>query len=428
MALGAGGVEPWNTPIGRIVRWAALALLLAAAVGYALTRQPRRVRVGAVSVLAAALVAFALLSTLWSPQPELTIARATSLLALFVAAWAIAYGSRARADAVGQVLLGVLGGAIVVASLGLINLAADPDRARVPATVLSPARYNGIGANPNMMPMLLAVAVPLTAWAFVEARSRWVKAAAFATFLLFDLSIVASGSRGGLLAASAGLLAFVPALTPDNRRRLALAAGAAALLAVNLALTEIPPNAAHDPATRGTDTRPIGRLDLEARFPLSSEIGFPYRVARPSERKLLQSSGRVDAWRGALEQATRRPVVGYGFGTEERVFVDRYYPFFADRVENSYLGTLLQLGLVGLALLATLLGLVVAQGWRVVTAAQFEGRRVAAACLGVIAAGIALGLPQSFMTSVGNPATAPFWLALALLTALVAAARDRVTA
>ena len=435
VALAAGGVDPWNIPIGRIVRWAALALLAAAAVGYALTRRPRRAAIGTGTALAAllalALLTLALLSTLWSPFMSLTLGRAASLLALFTAVCSIAYGAQGRQEAAGQALLGVLAGAVAVAILGLLNLWADPDRAIVPATAGSPARYNGLGGNPNMMPMLLALALPLAAWAFVEARSRWGKAAAVGTFLLFDLSIAASGSRGALLAACAGLLALAPALAGDRRRRLALAAGAVALLAANLALTEIPPNAERDPAILNPafgEKRPIAPSDLEADIPLQSEIGFPAPGSPAGERELLQSSGRTEAWRGALEQAGERPLVGYGFGTEERVFVDRYYVFTSDRVENSFLGLLLQLGAIGVALVLVLLSIVVAQGWRVVNRPQFDGRLVAGACLSVVAAGIVLALTQSFMTSVGSPPTAPFWLAAALLTALVAASRERAPA
>ena len=39
------------------------------------------------------------------------------------------------------------------------------------------------------------------------------------------------------------------------------------------------------------------------------------------------SSGRTQAWRGAIGQAEQRPVVGYGFGTESRVFIDRWSGF-----------------------------------------------------------------------------------------------------
>jgi O-antigen ligase len=423
--LAAGNVYPWNIPVGRIARWAVLALLAAAALGYALTRaRPHVMRIGAAPLLAAALIALAFVSALWSPDARLTLARATTLLALFVAASALAYGSEGRREAVGQVLLGLLAGAVAVAIGGLLNLWADPDRALVPATTGSPARYNGLGGNPNATAMLLAVALPLAAWAVAEARSAWGKAAGVVAFVLLDLSMTASGSRGAILAAFVGLLALVPAFARARRPRILLAAGATALLAANLALTEIPPNADRDPVVLPPefgDTRPIAPLDLEAKVPLQSEIGFP-TTAQHGERELLQTSGRAEAWEGALQQASERPLVGYGFGTEERVFVDRYYIFLSDRVENSFLAALLQLGAVGLVALAALLVVVVAGGVRAVLRAE-PGTRVMAACLGVVAAGLALAPTQSFMTSVGSPATPPFWLALALLASLASGSR-----
>jgi O-antigen ligase len=428
--LAAGNVYPWNLPVGRIVRWAALALLAAAALGYALTRtRPRGKRIGAAPLLAAALVALAFASVLWSPDASLTLGRATTLLTLFVAGWALAYGSEGRHEAIGQILLGLLAGAVAVAIGGLLNLWAEPDRALVPATTGSPARYNGLGGNPNTTAMLLAVALPLAAWAVAEARSAWGKATAVGAFVLLDLSMTASGSRGAILAAFVGLLALVPAFAADRRGRALLAIGATALLAANLALTEIPPNADRDPVglpPEFGDTRPISPLDLEAKLPLQSEIGFPTTAPR-GERELLQTSGRAEAWRGALQQASERPVLGYGFGTEEHVFVDRWYVFLSDRIENSFLAALLQLGVVGLAALGALLAVVVVAGLRSVARPGPEARAVAA-CLGIVAAGLALALTQSFMTSVGSPATPPFWLALALLTALGAGSRGGAAA
>ena len=80
----------------------------------------------------------------------------------------------------------------------------------------------------------------------------------------------------------------------------------------------------------------------------------PTRTRR--ERTLTGSSGRTEAWRGALGLAADRPLVGYGFGTEDRTFVDRYVFFNSNVPENSYIGILLQLGLVGLLLLLALVG------------------------------------------------------------------------
>ncbi len=75
----------------------------------------------------------------------------------------------------------------------------------------------------------------------------------------------------------------------------------------------------------------------------------------------------------------------------------------------------LQLGVVGVALLLAFLGLTAVRGVQLVRRLDGYARRVTAAALGVFAAGLVLGGTQSFMTSVGSPATAPFWLATFLL-------------
>src|SRR5205814_3144758 len=81
----------------------------------------------------------------------------------------------------------------------------------------------------------------------------------------------------------------------------------------------------------------------------SDEIGLP-GLYQPKSI-LYYGSGRVFAWLNAIQQGIRRPVLGYGFGTEERVFVDHSYVFRGSFVENSFVGIFLELGLVGVALL-----------------------------------------------------------------------------
>jgi O-antigen ligase len=148
--------------------------------------------------------------------------------------------------------------------------------------------------------------------------------------------------------------------------------------------------------------------------PLSDEIGASNGGS--IHRSLFGTSGRLGAWRGALGQAAHRPLAGYGFGTEDRVFVDRYYGFDSSLPENSYIGTLLQLGVVGALAFAALLAAVAAAGAQALRRAA-PGRLEAAACASVAAAGLVLALTQSYLTSVGNVATVTFWVAALLLTA-----------
>lgn len=421
VALGASNLWPLNIPIGRSLRWVALAELAAAALLYAAVRGRARLP-GLVTALAGAFLALALTSTLWSPDPRLTLGRGASLAVLFAAAGALAYGAAGQVRATGQILLAQLAAAAAVAVGGLVELAFRSDLAAVPATTGTPVRYNGLGSNPQTMAMVFAACLPLGVWAIVEARSWIGRVIGSAVVLLLYGSIVASGSRGPLLGAMLGMSVTAAVLLPGLRGRAIAVAGAAAALGLGFLLMEVPQPASRNPviSTKIIPPAPIrfSRLDAEGIFPLRDEIGFPRPGERQRPRSLWDSSGRLDAWPGAIGQAAERPVVGYGFGTEERVFVDRYYSHYSTRVENSFIGTLLQLGLVGAALLIALVGAVLVQAWRSARRLPPSRRRVAAACAGVVVGALVLATTQSFLTSVGSPASAPFWICAFLLGAV----------
>jgi O-Antigen ligase len=416
VAFAASHIQPWNVPGARGIRWLALAELGVVAVAFLLVRRRAIVPIGLAS--AAALAGLAIVSTAWSADPELTFGRALSFAFMLAVAAALAAGTAGSARIAGQLLLGVLAAVTLIALAGLFELWHAYNQAVVPATRGQGARYNGIGQNPNQIALLLALALPLALWVFVELRSRLGRIFAVALFVLLDASLVASGSRGAIVAAFAGCAAFA-FVTVRDRRPLVLAA-VVAFFALNVLATQLPPTADTEPDLNPEfgRTTPLSPQDLNFRLPLESEFGFPGENAPAGRRTLIFSSGRSQAWVGAVEQALERPLVGYGFGMEERAFVDRYYMFVGDRVENSYLGTLLQLGplgvvLVGLALLRPL----VAWFRRLRTFAG-DSARVAAAAGSVAVAGLVLAAPQSFLTSVGSPPTVPFWLSLFLLGAL----------
>lgn len=428
VALGSSNIPVVNIPIGRTLRWAVLAELAVVALLYALVGR-RRVRLDATALLAVALLGLALLSAAWSIDDALTLGRGATLVVLFVIAFAVAHGSGGRERQVGQVLLAILVAVSLVAIAGAIELFVRPDLARVPATTGTPLRFNGLGGNPNTMAMLVALGLPLSVWVAVEAPRRALRIPAVAIVVLLYVSIVASGSRGALVAGMLGaLVAALAALPAPTRRSVALSAGGAvALLVAGLGLMQVPPPAVTNPVISNRIAppapKPFSSLDAQLELPLENEISFPERGRRPRERGLLDSSGRVDAARGAIRQAAERPLLGYGFGTEERTFVDRYYLHFSDRVENAYLGTLLQLGIVGFAALLALLGSALVGAYAAVRDTVGSQRRVAGATGGVVAAGVVLAFGQSYLTSVGSPATAPFWLCGFLAVAIAQRAK-----
>lgn len=409
-------------PLGRWWRWPMFFDLAVLSFAYALWRRPRVRLPLAPYAAATALIAMALGSALWSGDPRRTLHRGIAFAVLVASAGAIAYALAGRTRAVERVLFAILIGAGVVSLLGLLALANYPHSAVQPATAQYPARYQGIGENPNTISMIEAVAIPLALWALVRARSTRGRILAAAALLLFDGSIVAASSRGALVGAAVAVVVWVLLLPRLWSRRLVLLVAVAALLALDVGVMAIP-SAKSAPAHSGKPSTPRTQAFLrnaELNVPIEDELG---RNGKPVRRTLLGSSGRSVAWDAALRQAAHRPIAGYGFGMEERAFADRFVGFQSGLPENSYIGTLLQLGVAGLlALLAALASFALVAA-RLLPRLDGRARAAAAAATAVLAAGAALAVTQSYVTSVGNLATASVWTCCFLLVSLAAQPR-----
>lgn len=401
--------------VGHTLRWVSLVALFVVA---ALWASPVRFPPRDATVAAASLVALAVLSTGWSVAPRTTFERAASLGLLFATALAIAAAVRSRPDRARTVLGGVLWGAVAVAVVSLVLLGVDHHAAVVGATYEAPARFRGFGQDPNTVALLFGVTAPIALWLLLTSPRRALAAVAL---LLLLGTLVASGSRGGLLSAGVGCLVVALTLARSRRRALLVSAVVVAVAAAGAAVQSIPnPSAAAahtaSPATSAPKPKP-GYLDAEQSYPLEADVGQPLPGGGqpPVRRSFFGASGRLDAWGGALREAARRPVAGHGFGTEQAVFVDRYYRFVGGLPENSYLGLALQLGIVGLLALAALVAVLARGGIRALPGSR---RALAAAGLGVLAAGIVAAVAQSYLYSVGNIAAAAFWIPSFLLAAL----------
>jgi O-antigen ligase len=242
---------------------------------------------------------------------------------------------------------------------------------------------------------------------------------ALALLLLFDGSIVASGSRGALVAGFVALFVLAMLAPLGVRARLALVVGIAALASFSILATQLPQAtgkfvAAPSGSAAASAAPAKGYVNAEQKLPLSFDIGTTLQGGAPGYgHGLFGSSGRSVAWRGALDAADARPAVGYGFGTEARVFVDRYALFEGGSAENSYIGLDLQLGAVGLALFLALVATAV------VATLRARALPTAGVCLAVVAAGLTVAAVQSYVYSVGDIGTATFWVSAFLGTALL---------
>jgi hypothetical protein len=423
LAAAAGSSIQYDILVaGRPARWVALGVLGLAAFFRAMAfRSEWRLRPSVVAGLAA-LCAFCVTSSGWSVVPRQTFDRALSVC-IVVAVAATLAGSTAQSPATARRLLdGILGATAVLALAGFVYWLIDPARAVQVATTVYPARFQGILQNPNTPGMLLAVGMPIALWhALTSVSIR--RAAPFLVLLVaFAAEIVASGSRGGLAAGFLSLL-VVPALMRGPRRnRLGVAVGVAASLVVAAWVMTLPQALPSSPVSAPPAPLVVSHsqpLDAETVLPLRSEIGGPWwtQTSGTFHRTLFGTSVRSRAWTGAIDQARQRPVLGYGFGAEQPAFVDRYYGFNSDNPENGYIGLFLQIGLAGLAVFLAVAVLCLVPAVRASLRGRDESERGTPAAVGAAAAGLLLGLSQSYFHAAGNVAFLGFWVALLLASA-----------
>jgi hypothetical protein len=443
---------------GGTARWVALVALCGVAIA-ALVRHRPGLPAGARAVvitLGAFLAGLAFASVAWSGDPRLTFHRAASFAIALVAAASLG-GVAARDGRVAPAcMVAVVVAVACLDAAGLLWLLFPGNHAAQQPTTSAPWRFRGLGENPNTLSMLAGLTIPLAVWAaLAPARSPRRALGAAAAALAFA-TITLSGSRGALAAAAAGTLVTAFAQLSAPRRAFVLAGAVVVASLASVALSRIPQpslNAAA-PAPSGqqtttattagpgtttgvtttsaagpttgvtTTTGTTPAPPLPPRGPVASD--YPYgrlsdEVGQPQQRTLFSSSGRVQAWRGAIAQGNERPLLGYGFGTEARVFFDRYQTFESDVVENSFIGLYLQLGAVGVVALLALLATIGGVGFRGGPPASLR-----ASTLGVVGGGGVLMCVQSYAYSVGNVSMVPFWAAAGLVVAESASSASRL--
>jgi O-antigen ligase/polysaccharide polymerase Wzy-like membrane protein len=436
-AMGSGSVSEL-VRIGLTLRWVFLVLLAGIAIAFGWSNRDQLPR--ALVAVAGGLGLVGLLSAAWSVRPAITAERATSFLIVATIAAFAAVGvahSRSRLE---LLLSSLLAGPVIVALAGLVVLATDHSLAVQSAGGGMPARLQGFSQNPDTAAMLFALVLPISIYRQTTARTNRARIATATVTVLLYGSVLASGSRGSILASAVATLAFL--VVRVSRLRVLIPTGA--LLIVFFGVSYAVAGARSSPPAhvpRPQSTVSVARIVPAAKtvarptpagipstswwqialvpvvparstplpfVPEKDEIGYPGIYEYKSI--LSTGSGRVYAWISAITQGLQRPLLGYGFGTEQYVFVDRFYVFDGGYTENSFVGMFLQLGILGTLLLLApflLVARVVARRWRIQASDQ---RSIVALGGGVIGAGFVLALFQSYLYSVGNIATLSFWI------------------
>jgi O-antigen ligase len=270
-------------------------------------------------VAGVALIAWFTLATVWDQAAGgragvhlLWVWNGLNTLAFFLAARA-AFGADGEGrERLISVLIGC-GVANAVIGLALTLLRGFPD-----------GRMNGWAEtrHPILGAAIIAVCVLLAAGRLVQRRGLAVNGAAVLIGLGF---IVATGSRGPLIAVAASLALLLAGLRPRLLAALAAAGAAAAGAAV---------------------------------------VAVPRLPALLSARLLARGwSSRLDIWRLALHESAARPLLGYGPSARLARAEDNF-------PHDLFLSTLFYSGAVGLVLLLVLLALAVRGAWRARPAAE----------------------------------------------------------
>jgi hypothetical protein len=419
--------------IGHGLRWVCIALFAVLALASYATSASRRVLDLFVVYAGFSFALLLLLSTAWSVAPRLTIERAATLALVFVAvAAAVSGGPRQR---LAHLLDAILSGALIVVALGLpVLMIAHDDAVQSSFENVAP-RYRGIGENPNTVSLLAAVALPLAIRHLNDPKRMSARIFGVLAAIGFTAQIALSDSRGALVGGFIG--ASVAAVLPSPHLRPAVGRFAAvavvALASVALArVAEPAPTALRPPPAVTAPGALAPAPSAPALEPedfdvgsarLADEVGAP-AVSRPIGRPF--GSGRLQAWIGASQQARKVALLGYGFGTEDRVFIDRFYTFQGSRPENSFVGLFLQVGLIGLAAFLVLL---VAGAMRAFRSARHRWGEdtVLAGALAACIAGVVLMMVQSYVYSVGNVASLSFWLCFGICAVAASADKPAVT-
>lgn len=258
-----------------------------------------------------------LASILWTQDVSLTVRR----LIVFICVVAAAVGFRQQFGDK-RCLYFVMG---VVGVHLIIGIVAEIACGRLSA-IGPDYRFAGT-IHPNTQAIQLSAAGLASLCLLAQSRRKWIWVAVYAVFFSF---VVATRSRTGLgsfLLASA--VVAIP-LIPDRLRTLSFLLPTA-VLSIAAATVMV--------------------LDL----PIAAKLESIIFLGRVEETGTL--TGRTDIWQALLWYFRQRPLLGYGYGAfwTPAVLVDlgNVLDFQPSHAHNAYLQTMLDVGVIGTALLLT---------------------------------------------------------------------------
>lgn len=330
------------------------------------------------------------LSIFWSPDPGYTLLRAISLasMCIFLVVFA-ARACQARHFRQGMAVLAGYGGLLLLVT-GVVYFAGWkylPWNGYAVYRGVGEGRFCGIFGNPNQIGICAAVSVPLMVGLWMENRRRvwWLGLALLSVFLVLQ-----SESRAGVLALLAGTAGM---FLVYQRRAKGLILGVVAL------------------------------VSLVAMFGDTSalERGFASFASRGETTELNVeeiADNRMTRWTLGWQSIQKHFILGQGYGiggvsdgVDPRLTdYDIGYP-----LHNSFLQVWQENGLAGLLLFLALIGGLYHRLLFREIAVPAGELHLLAGGLGVALAGVVSAFFESWLFSVGNLGTLPFWACMTLL-------------
>jgi O-antigen ligase len=320
------------------------------------------------------------LSAFYSIDPALTIQRSATFLLLYISVFWVIYPSVDSEEKAEEIINLILYAASIPFFFSLIVLPASPSSAFLVG------RFRGYFDNPNTIGSISAILCPLLIWKAFDKKSTFGK-----IFLaVMVLALFISGSRSGLLGAFFGSLFYIFYTKKEYR----IPATFIGVIIISLALT-------------------FGGVGEKLIDSTSSYLRLGTESPKGEEALKDISSGRTENWNQMTLLLKKRPLLGYGFGTEDKLL--NYYNITilstGKTAHNAFLGIAVQMGIPCFVLFfAPLIYILLI---------PINSKSKIEYCItGMIIGGLITGLFESWMYSVGSAFAFPFWVGIVLLLKL----------
>jgi len=353
-----------------LARWGMLLAAAGLPVLHGMGRGPgQRSGMVAADFVALVFLAFFAVTAVWAIDAGYSIQRTVSFGLLYLATfwYGWSYADRFGEQQLLQLLLRT---AAVILGANLLVFGAV-----APGEIVA-RRFQGFFDNPNNIGLICAISLPLVFAELLRKRGKWE----MMEFAVFFLSLLACGSRTGLIASAVGML-LIGGLRAIRGNVLAIGFGVGLAALVGL---------------------------------ISVTNFFDENVARADTLETL--SNRTRFWEMArLDYIPKRPWQGHGFGTDGMIHEHYGISLVQEKIRgygvmSSYYGLAVAVGIPG-----TILFYLAMIGGVLRPLTQYRRDLRLMALCGMVVAGLLVGITESALYSVGNCFAYFYWMGFALM-------------